>query len=153
LFSSQYQYAGGKQGFTLKLTDIYETQQLNSTFVQGNSTNPSNWLNSFKANGSWVYDHTYSLSAGYFNVTGSSYMGLYGTNSLVNSPNGNGLIFDAAYLPFSHGGPSFWPYANARIGVSYTQYLQIYGGSTNFDGAEHNASGNNTVLFYAWVAF
>jgi hypothetical protein len=56
-------------------------------------------------------------------------------------------------LPFSHGGPSFWPYANARIGVSYTQYLQVYGGTTNFDGAGHDASGNSTVLLYAWVAF
>ncbi|MGD0633261.1 MAG: cytochrome C [Beijerinckiaceae bacterium] len=152
-FDSQYQYAGDKQSFTLKLTDIYETQRLNSTFAQSGSTNASNWLNSFKANGSWVYDHTYSLSAGYFNVTGSSDAGLYGANSLVNSPNGNGLIFDAAYLPFSHGGPSFWPYANARIGVSYTQYLQVYGGTTNFDGAGHDASGNSTVLLYAWVAF
>lgn len=152
-FDSQYQYAGDKQSFTLKLTDIYETQRLNSTFAQGNSTNTSNWLNSFKANGSWVYDHTYSFSAGYFNITGSADTALYGSNSVLNSPNGNGLIFDVAYLPFSNGGPAFWPYANARIGVSYTQYLQVYGGTSNFDGGGHSATGNNTALLYALIAF
>jgi hypothetical protein len=156
-FDSQYQYDGNQYSVTVKLTDIIEHQKLNSTFAQGGSSNLSNQLNSFKANATFVWDHTYELSAGYFNVTGSSDQGLYGASSVVNSPNGSGLIFDAAYLPFSHGSP--WPYStyNARIGVQYTQYLKLFGGTTNFDGSDlggtHNAKGNNTLFLYAWLAF
>ena len=156
-FDSQYQYDGDKYSVTVKLTDIMEWQKLNSSFAQGNSSNLDNRLNSFKANASFVWDHTYSVTAGYFDVSGTSDMGLYGANSVNNSPNGRGLVFDVAYLPFSHGSP--WPYStyNARIGISYTRYLELFGGTNNFDGSgiggTHNASGNNTVFLYAWLAF
>ena len=160
-FDSQYQYDGDKYSVTVKLTDIIEKQTLNSTFFTGGSQNAVDHLNSFKANASFVWDHTYSFTAGYFNVAGSTDNILYGPAgsglSANSSPNGNGLIFDAAYLPFSHGSP--WPYSsyNARIGVQYIKYLQMYGGTTNFDGSglggTHNASGNNTLFLYAWTAF
>ena len=156
-FDSQYQYDGDRYSVTVKLTDIMEWQKLNSSFAQGNSSNLDNRLNSFKANASFVWDHTYSVTAGYFDVSGTSDMGLYGANSFNNSPNGRGLIFDVAYLPFSHGSP--WPYStyNARIGISYTRYLELFGGTNNFDGSglggTHNASGNNALFLYAWLAF
>jgi len=101
----------------------------------------------------WLAVDNSSIEAGYFDVRGSSDVTLYGADSLVNSPNGRGLIFDAAYLPFSHGGPTFWPWANAQIGVSYTHYLQLFGGNKNFDGAGHNATGNDTAFLYAWILF
>ena len=152
-FDSQYQYNGDKNAFSLKISDIFEYQHLASTFGQGNSTNLNNFLRSFKVAGSYVYDHTYSLTAEYFDVAGSSDAGLYSANSLINSPNGRGMTIDAAYMPFSHGGPKFWPWANARIGVSYTHYLEVYGGTTNFDGAGHSAHGNDTTFVYSWIAF
>jgi len=152
-FDAQYQYIGDPHSVTVKLTHINENQQLNSTFLQGNSSNLHNTLESFKTSVSYVYDHTYSLTAAYFDVYGSSDAGLYGANSLTSSPNGQGLIFDAAYLPFMKGGPAVWPWLNARIGVSYTHYLKLFGGVNNFDGAFHNASDNNTVFLYSWIAF
>ena len=152
-FDAQYQYIGDPHSVTIKLTHIHENQQLNSTFVQGNSSNLYNTLETFKASADYVYDHTYSLTAAYFNVRGSADAGLYAINSITNSPNGQGLIFDAAYLPFSKGGPSVWPWLNARIGVSYTHYLELFGGTNNFDGAFHNASQNNTIFAYTWIAF
>jgi hypothetical protein len=93
-----------------------------------------------------VYDHTIRLTAAYFSVYGSADSLLFGANSLAINPNGEGLIFDAAYLPFSNGGPALWPWAIARIGVSYTHYLKLFGGVNNFDGASHNASQNNTLF-------
>jgi len=158
---SQYQYDGDQYSVTVKLTDIIEKSKLNASYALGNASNLENSLNSFKANASFVWDHTYSLSAGYFNISGKSdptlYTLAYGGPGVVSSPDGNGLIFEVAYLPFSHGSP--WPYStwNARLGVQYTQYLQLYGGNNNFDktglGGTHNASGNNTVFLYAWLAF
>jgi hypothetical protein len=100
-----------------------------------------------------VYDHTIRLTAAYFSVYGSADSLLFGANSLAINPNGEGLIFDAAYLPFSNGGPALWPWAIARIGVSYTHYLKLFGGVNNFDGASHNASQNNTLFAYIWTAF
>lgn len=160
-FDSEYQYDGDKYSVTVKLTDIMEFQKLNSSFAQGNASNLNDRLNSFKANASFVWDHTYSLSAGYFNVTGTSDAMLYGANSVTNSPDGDGLIFDVAYLPFSHGSPGPYSTYNARIGLQYTQYLKLYGGTSNFDGqigtpgagGTHNAAGNNTLFLYAWLAF
>ena len=53
-------------------------------------------------------------------------------------------------MPFSHGSPGPYSTYNARIGIQYVQYLKLYGGTTNFDGAGpggmHNASGNNTSV-------
>ena len=91
-------------------------------------------LNTFKINGTFVWDHTYAFSAGYFSVNGSQDAGLYGSTSLANSPNGNGLVFDLSYAPFSHGSPGPYSTYNARLGVQYTKYLQLYGGTSNFDG-------------------
>ncbi|MGO9135163.1 MAG: cytochrome C [Methylovirgula sp.] len=151
-FDAQYQFIHGKHAFEAKLSDIHEFAQYDSSFAQGAVANPTGNLNTFHGTVDYVFDNTYSFTASYFNVTGSNDAVLY-ANSLTGSPNSDGLIFDVAYLPFSHGGPSFFPWVNARIGVSYTKYLTLYGGSTNFDGLGHNASDNNTLLTYAWVAF
>ena len=169
---TQYQYDGDQYSLTVKLTDIMEWQRLNATYALSGSSNIDNTLNSFKANASFVWDHTYSLGFGYFNINGSHDCNLYGSgnnafctptsigsfnNSYVSSPNGNGLILDLAYIPFSHGAPFPYSTANVRLGIQFTQYLHLYGGGSNFDGSylggTHNASGNNSVFAYAWVAF
>ena len=73
------------------------------------------------------------------------------------------MIFDFAYMPFSKGGPEVWPWANAKIGISYTHYLSMNGGTSNFDAngiyyngsswRTHSATDNNTLFFYTWIAF
>ena len=130
-FDSQIQYAGDQYSVTVKLTDIMEWQQLNATYGLGGSSNLNNTLNSFKANASFVWDHTYSVGFGYFNIAGSGDCNLYGSgnnvllhahrhrrfnNSFISSPNGNGLILDLAYLPFSHGAP--FPYSTWNVRAS-----------------------------------
>ena len=171
---SQYQYDGDPYSLTVKLTDIMEWQKLNATFALNGASNIHNTLNSFKANATFAWDHTYAVGFGYFNVSGSSDCNLYGSgfnplcspssigafnNSFVSSPDGAGLILDLAYVPFSHGAPGPYDYKtwNARIGLQFTHYLHLFGGGQNFDGSllggTHNASGNDSVFAYAWVAF
>ncbi len=170
-FDSQIQYDGDQYSVTVKLTDILEWQRLNATQALGGASNLDNTLNSFKANASFVWDHTYSVGFGYFNISGSSDCNMYGSpaapcmpnglgafaNSYNASPLGDGLILDLAYIPFSHGAP--FPYStwNVRLGIQFTEYLHLYGGTTNFDGSNlggtHNAQGNNSVFAYAWIAF
>ncbi len=156
-FDTQYQYDGDKYSVTIKAADTMERQRLESSFAQGISANPTDWINAFKLNASFVWDHTYSLTGGYFNVRGSSDSGLWGATSYSNSPDGDGLIFDAAYLPFSKGAPGLDKQFNVRLGVQYITYLHLYGGTNNFGpvatNGTQNASGNNTLFVYAWAAF
>ena len=143
-------------GLTARATYIFEHQKLDGSQLLGLSSNSSNDLESFKLSGSYVYNTHVSLSAGYFNVRGGADPLLYADSlspSALGSPNSNGWVFDVAWLPFSKGGPAFWPWLNARIGVSYTLYNEFDGASTNYNGAFRDASDNNTVFAYTWIAF
>ena len=154
-FDAQYQFIHEKHAFEAKVTDINEFAQYNASLIEGAVSNPTDTLNTFQATLDYVYDNTYSFTASYFNVTGSADT-LYGANAITGnalSPDSNGFVFDVAYLPFSHGGPSFYPWINARLGLSFTKYLTLYGGTTNFDGLGHNASGNDTLMAYSWIMF
>ena len=161
---SEYQYDGDKYSVTVKASDVYETQQYNASFLSGATSNIRDWENNLHINASYVWDHTYSISAGIFDVVRSKDLNLNtiavggtpGTGApFASSPNGNGLVFDLAYIPFSHGSP--WPYStyNERFGIQYIKYNQLYGGNNNFDGTglgrTHNAAGNNTLFLYAWL--
>lgn len=154
-FDAQYQFIHGKHAFEVKLTDINEWAQYNSSLLQTLTSNPRDTLNSFQATVDYVYDSTYSFTASYYNVMGSG-DAFYGTNGITGnpfSPNSSSLVFDVAYLPFSHGSPGPFPWFNARFGLSYTKYLTLFGGTANFDGLGHNASDNDTFLAYSWLMF
>lgn len=151
-FDAQYQFIHGKHAFEAKITDIQEFAHYNASFVQNAVSNPSDILNTFRLTLDYVYDNTYSFTGSYANVAGSNDAVLY-ADSLLGSPNSSSLIFDVAYLPFSHGSPGPFPWFNARIGLSYTKYLTLFGSTTNFDGLGHNASDNDTLLAYAWIMF
>jgi hypothetical protein len=160
----QYQWISDVHAVTLRANYIYERQGLYSSVLQGISANNTDYLHSLKLSGEYVFQNTYALTATYFNINGTADPGLYAPNANF-SPNSEGWIFDASYLPFSRGGPSFWPWANARIGLSYTLYTRFNGASSNIDptavdvngntlcpGAYcRNASDNNTLLAYAWL--
>jgi hypothetical protein len=161
-FDAQYQYDGDQYSVTIKAMDTMQWMTLNNSFAFSSASNVNDHLNTFKINGTFVWDHTYAFSAGYFSVNGSQDAGLWGATSVANSPNGNGLVFDLSYAPFSHGSPGPYSTYNARFGVQYTKYLELYGGTNNFDGqigitpgagGQHNASGNDTLWLYAVLAF
>jgi hypothetical protein len=56
-------------------------------------------------------------------------------------------------MPFNKGGPSFWPWLNAKVGLQYIAYTKFNGGTTNYDGFGRNASANNTLFLFTWIAF
>jgi hypothetical protein len=166
-FDAQYQWITDVHAVTLRATYITERQNLASSVMQQLAFNKVNTLNSVKLSAEYVYQNTYALTATYFNINGSADMTLYGANSNF-SPNSEGWMFDASWLPFSRGGPAIWPWANARIGLTYTLYTRFNGGTSNVDpwavdsannllcGGHtltpycRSASDNNTLLAYAW---
>lgn len=156
-FDSQYQWITEKHAITLRANYIFEQQNLDNSYQYGSAANPTDYLRTLKLSAEYVYDHTYSFTGTYFQITGSPDAAIFG-NNVNTSPNSAGFILDAAYLPFSHGSP--WPYStwNTRLGVSYTAFTQFDGGSSNIDpvgcpNCGRRASDNNTLLLYAFTAF
>jgi hypothetical protein len=150
---SQYQFLANDYSFSLQGSEIFERSTLNSTFAQGGSDFLHSGLNSFHIKGSAGYDQTYAVTLSYFRTSGHADSGLYGAISANNSPNSAGLVGEIDYTPFNHGGPGFWPWANLRIGLQYVAYLEFNGASKNYDGNGANASDNNTVYLFTWLAF
>ena len=142
---AQYQWIGDIHAITFRTSYIYENQTLDATNQLGGSDNLKNNLQSFRTSLSYIYDHTISVTGGYFSLTGSRDTTLYSSIGTDN-PDSAGFVADLAYLPFSKGGPSAWPWFNTRIGISYTTY-------TKLDGVTANVGDNNTVMLYAWTAF
>jgi hypothetical protein len=152
---TEYQYIGDVHALTLRASYIWERQKLNGEFGAMASSNPTNELNSFKASASYIYDHTISVTGGYFNTSGTSDVLLYtGAGFTTGSPNSNGWTADLAYLPFSKGGPKIWPWLNGRIGITYTHYNKFDGSVNNVDQTPGRSAGNNdTTFIYTWWAF
>src|SRR5207237_8808185 len=98
-----------------------------------------------------IHDPTLSLTAWRLSTGGTADATLYGT--FTGSPNSAGWITGIAYLPFSYGGPSFWPWMNMRIGLQYVLYNKFNGATTNVNGAGRNAHNNYTIFAYAWIMF
>ncbi len=153
---AQYQWIGDLHAVTARASYIYERQQLGASFGLGNSANPSNDLRSFKASVSYIYDHMISLTGAYTLTTGSADAFLY-TSNLSSSPNSESWTADLAFLPFSKGGPGFWPWANTRIGLTYTYWTKFNGAKYDIDFNNcpgcRNARDNNTLMLYAFTAF
>ena len=155
-FDSQYQWITDQHSVTVRANYIWERQLLNSSYAQSFSGNSTDYLRSLKLGVEYVYDHTYALTGTYFQITGSPDAVVY-SNNVYTSPNSSGFIIDAAFLPFSHGGPEIWPWFNTRLGVSYTIFTKFDGGSNNIDPVNcwgcRSAADNNTLLIYAFTAF
>ncbi len=83
-FDAQYQFIHGKHAFEAKVSDINEYAQYNASFGLRSVSNPTDTLNSFRATLDYVYDNTYSVTAGYFDVRGSS-DALYGMNGATGT--------------------------------------------------------------------
>jgi hypothetical protein len=160
---TEYQYIGDVHAFTLRSSYIWERQKLNGEFGTAASSNLIDTLNSFNISASYIYNHTISLTGGYFNTWGTSDVLLYtGAGFTTGSPNSSGWIFDLAYLPFSYGGPRIWPWLNARIGITYTHYNRFDGSLNNVDNPPtippsppngRTAQDNDTTFVYTWFVF
>ncbi|MFZ3235928.1 MAG: hypothetical protein WA417_19000 [Stellaceae bacterium] len=148
---TQYQYLGDPHTVTVRAAWIHESHNTAASQALGLAANSNDQLRSLNASVSYIYDKTWSFTAGRVSVGGSADAALYGTAS--GGPNSAGWIGEIAYLPFSRGGPAFWPWLNFRIGLQYTRWTKFDGATTNIDGFGRSAQDNNTFLVYAWTMF
>lgn len=144
---AQFESKAGGGNVVVRGAWIHERQTLDATFNAGESANAVNTLKVLRLNASYYPRQWLGVTGGYFDTRGSTDAGLYAPNpvdgSASGSPKTNGFI----------GEVDLNPWENTRLGVQYTGYANFNGGKTNYDGSGRDASGNNTLYAFAWLAF
>jgi hypothetical protein len=146
-FDTQYQYQGDNYWVTLRGSYIREYQNLNASFANGFSSNPTDQLSTLRLQASLALggDNRFVFTGQYFDTEGTPDPLLYAGLASGISPNSNGWIAELAYIPFGTSPAPGWPWVNARIALQYTVYEK-------FDGTTAGASGNNTLFLHLWLA-
>jgi len=101
---------------------------------------------------SYYWHDTIGATVSAFGVSGSSNPIIYGDNRTFK-PNSSGFQFQIDGTPFGRGKSPLGPRINMRVGIQYTVYTKFDGASHDFDGTGRNASDNNTLRVFTWVAF
>jgi len=157
-FDATYQHTSGSNTFTITANLLFEQQALAASFASGASANASNSLDQFRIAASYFWDNTWGFTLGYTSISGSTDTGLFApaplTGSANGSPNSQAFIAEIDWTPFGKTteDPGY-PWLNLRVGLQYTFYLQFNGGTLNYDGFGRNASDNDTLLLFSWLAF
>ena len=149
----QYQYIGEEHIFSLLATHIHENMTLNYSYTVNNTAaNLSDNLNQTQIAATYYYRRKFGGTLQYFSINGSSDSLLYPQNA----PGGPGVITSANGSPETNGWTAeldYLPWLNVKVSAQYTWYNKFNGGSTNYDGAGRNASGNDTLYLLLWFAF
>ena len=153
-----YQFLGnGTHVFTAEGIYTYEMQNLQGSFNAGASSQPNNNLQQVRLALTYYYQQTYGLTFGWQNTWGKANPLLYAaapvTGSANGKPNSNAFIVEADWVPFGKKDSVGAPWVNLKLGLQYTAYTRFNGGTTNYDGFGRNASGNDTIFAFAWLAF
>ena len=119
----------------------------NSSLVATAANFVGHHLNTVQGEAEYHFGNRVSTTAGLFSVTGTSDRTLYPEGSVTGnfdgSPTSRGYIFSA----------SWWPQQNIGLTAQYTGYTRFNGGSTNYDAADRNANGNNSIYLMARFVF
>jgi hypothetical protein len=155
---ASYQWHATKRHvFTAMGSAIFENAKLSASELLGNAAKSSNDLQSYRLMGQYYYDQSYGISLGVFKVAGSSDPVMYApgpiTGSANGSPNSAGYVAQIDWTPFGKDDSWMQPWVNLRVALQYTGYTQFNGGNSNYDGAGHSASDNNTLWLLTWMAF
>jgi hypothetical protein len=157
---TQYQWLGERDAFSVQARYIAENEHFPASQALGITSNGHDHLYTWQVKGSYWYRQMVGFTAGYFAINGSRDALLYGNtcdacagDSATNNPASAGWIFELNFMPYNYGGPSFWPWANAKLGLQFIHYTKFDGAQTNYDGMGANASDNDTLYAYMWLAF
>lgn len=147
-----YQHTSS-EGAILTLNARYtnEHQNLAASRALDFSANRGNSLNDARIDVSY-YRHRFGATAAAFNTWGSSDALVYADSSTA-SPNSSGLMLQLDHTPWGDGGSPFGARFNARIGVQYIAYAKFDGARRNYDGLGRDASDNNTLRVFTWIAY
>jgi hypothetical protein len=164
-FTDRYTDLGvdGSYIVTLKNTDvvtfnaryIHEAQGLNATCALAGvpaAGCAANTLNDIRGDTSYYWRNKIGFTVMGFDTFGSANPTLYAVNRSLN-PNSTGVTLQLDDTFFGDGSSPLGRRFNMRVGLQYTLYSQFNGAAHNYDGFGHNASDNNTIRVFTWVAY
>jgi hypothetical protein len=143
----QYERPFGPNLLDIHGTYIHENSNLDATYLAGGASTISNNLNTLKLDSTYHWANKYSATGALFSTTGKGDALLYAPAPLTGSNNGNP---DTSGYVAQFG---YWPVQNIDLDINYSGYFKFNGASTNYDGAQRNASDNNTLYLALWLNF
>jgi hypothetical protein len=162
-FDAGYQYLGdGTHIVTVQGIFTHEDRNLEGTTAAFNIANRTMFgstssLNQFRLSASYWYQNTYGVTLGWQKTWGPANPVLFMPGEVTGSNNGkpdtSAFIIEADWVPLGKPDSKWSPWANLKLGAQYVAYTQFNGGTSNYDGFGRNASGNNTLFLFAWMAF
>ncbi len=138
---SQYQFIDDETQISIDARWTHENQNLDASYVARFASNKSDRFDSANLIAGYYWHRKLGASLGFFAVSGSNdplYLGTASGNS--NSSWGTAEI-------------DYLPWLNVKLGLQYTAYMRFDGASSDYDGAGRNASDNNLLYAYLWLAF
>ena len=155
-FDATYQHtAPDASNLQANLSVIHESRHLDAAVAAGEAEKTSGSLDSVRGDVTWTYKQTWVAALGLFNVTGSSDADLYAAAEVeggAGKPDSNGYMVQLEYVPFGKLNSPYRPWLNVRVGLQYIGYSKFNGANNNYDGFGRNASDNNTLFGFLWVA-
>jgi hypothetical protein len=152
---SSWQRSFGKDSLTANLRFEHEKGNLRASCSLGLITEEADvncaryGLSEWRAAVRYTWRGKVGFTVSPFSITGSPNGNLY-ENGI---PDSNGVMGQVDFTPWGSGKSPFGPRFNARLGVQYTLYGRFNGRRYNFDGAGANATDNNALRVFTWIAF
>lgn len=138
---SQYQYIDDMSQLTVTARWTHEKRNLDASAAAGFADNPHDTLDFENLVGSYYWHRRFGATVGFFNLSGTTDATYFG--SANGKPNSSWANFEIDYVPW----------LNVKLSLQYTAYFKFDGATTNYDGAGRNASDNNMLFGYLWIAF
>jgi hypothetical protein len=138
---TQYQFIDDDDQVTVVGRVIRENQRLDATYPLGLADNPSDYLDTMDVAASYYWRRKLGATLGVFALNGSRDATYFGSQN--GRPDSSWVNAELDYLPW----------LNVKLGLQYTAYMKFDGATSNYDGQGRNASDNNTVFGYVWIAF
>jgi len=149
---ASYQYLGDRTNIlTLNTSYVHERRTRDASVVTDEVQERDGRLDRFDLNGSWYYHESFGLTASYFDINGSADTTLFASRS--GRPDTRGYTVQGDWTPW--GKEESWaaPWANMRLALQYTRYSKFLGDRDNYDGNGRDASDNDTLYAFVWLAF
>jgi len=107
-------------------------------------------LNEWRAAARYTLHDKIGFTLSPFSITGSRNANVFDGNG---KPDSNGVMGQVDYTFWPASNSPLGPRFNARVGAQYTRYGKFNGRHRNFDGEGANASDNDVLRVFTWVAF
>jgi hypothetical protein len=152
LDASYQLFAARKNVITVNGRYTYERQTLDASQALGLASNDRDTLQDLRFDASYYWHDKVGLTVGAFDTWGSSDQLLYAGNRTLR-PDSSGVLLQLDGTPWGDGNSPLGKRFNMRVGIQYTAYLSFDGAHRNFDGSDRNASDNNTLRVFSWIAY